>query len=210
MRSSAASKSRATAGSACSLIVTPGGRVRDEDERGGGAVRVAERSLDVAGDVDELRLPLGLHGDLTHATILGRWPAAPPTTQELDRIRDRADRFIAELDEEYYQHFAGLKDTLDLAPIYERYADLTTLDTANAIGAAVNGDKHLTRALALRLRELPRRPDARAQREGRDARGDPRGRDRRHRRCPSGCCARRSATSPTATSAARSTGSARR
>ncbi|RPI07754.1 MAG: hypothetical protein EHM63_07300, partial [Actinobacteria bacterium] len=69
--------------------------------------------------------------------------AAPPTTQELDRIRDRADRFIAELDEEYYEHFAGLKDTLDLAPIYERYEDLTTLDTANKIGAAVNGDKHL-------------------------------------------------------------------
>ena len=45
---------------------------------------------------------------------------APATSQELDRVRERADRFIAELDEEYYQHFAGLKETLDLAPIYER------------------------------------------------------------------------------------------
>jgi hypothetical protein len=70
--------------------------------------------------------------------------SAPATTQELDRIRERADRFIAELDEEYYQHFAGLKETLDLAPIYERYADLTTLDTANAVGATANGDKHRT------------------------------------------------------------------
>jgi hypothetical protein len=70
--------------------------------------------------------------------------SAPATTQELDRIRERADRFIAELDEEYYQHFAGLKDTLDLAPIYERYADLTTLETASAVGATVEGNKHKT------------------------------------------------------------------
>jgi hypothetical protein len=70
--------------------------------------------------------------------------ATPATSQELDGLRERADRFIAELDEEYYQHFAGLKETLDLAPIYERYSDLTTLDTANRIGAAVNGDKRLT------------------------------------------------------------------
>ena len=68
--------------------------------------------------------------------------SAPPSTKELDRVRERADRFIAELDEEYYEHFAGLKDRLELAPIYERYADLTTLDTANAVGASVNGDKH--------------------------------------------------------------------
>ena len=69
---------------------------------------------------------------------------APATTQELDRIRERADRFIAELDEEYYQHFAGLKETLDLAQIYERYDDLTTLETAGAVGATVDGSKHRT------------------------------------------------------------------
>jgi hypothetical protein len=70
-------------------------------------------------------------------------PNSPATRQELDRIRDRADRFIAELDQEYYEHFAGLKESFDLAPIYERYADLTTLDTASAIGAAVDGDPHV-------------------------------------------------------------------
>ncbi len=70
--------------------------------------------------------------------------SAAATTKDLDRIRERADRFIAELDEEYYQHFAGLKETLDLAAIYERYADLTTLETANSVGATVNGDKHRT------------------------------------------------------------------
>jgi hypothetical protein len=67
----------------------------------------------------------------------------PATSQELDQLRDRADRFIAELDEEYYQHFAGLKETLDLAPIYERYSDLTTLATANKIGAAADGDERV-------------------------------------------------------------------
>ena len=52
------------------------------------------------------------------------------TRSELDAFRDKADRFIAELDEEYYLHYAGLKESLDLEPIYERHADLTTLDTA--------------------------------------------------------------------------------
>ena len=48
---------------------------------------------------------------------------------------------MAELDEEYYLHFAGLKETLDLLPIYERHAELTTLDTAQGLGAAVDGDR---------------------------------------------------------------------
>jgi hypothetical protein len=48
---------------------------------------------------------------------------------------------MAELDEEYYLHFAGLKETLDLQAIYERHADLTTLETAHALGAAVDGDR---------------------------------------------------------------------
>jgi hypothetical protein len=62
---------------------------------------------------------------------------------ELDRFRERADRFIAELDEEYYLHYGGLKDTLDLKPIYERYADLTALEQAQTLGQAVDGDRHL-------------------------------------------------------------------
>jgi hypothetical protein len=62
---------------------------------------------------------------------------------ELDNYRERADRFIAAINEEYYLHYAGLKDTLDLEPIYEQYADLTSLERANAIGAAVNGDRRI-------------------------------------------------------------------
>lgn len=48
---------------------------------------------------------------------------------------------MAELDEEYYLHYAGLKETLDLAPIYERHAELTELETAQAVGATVDGDR---------------------------------------------------------------------
>jgi hypothetical protein len=66
----------------------------------------------------------------------------PLTQRELDALRADADRFIAELDEEAYLHFAGIKDTYDLVPIYERHADLTKLDTALAIGASVNGGRN--------------------------------------------------------------------
>ena len=58
---------------------------------------------------------------------------APPTSRELDRFRERADSFIHDLDEEYYQHFAGLKDTLDVEQVYERYEELTTLETAQQL-----------------------------------------------------------------------------
>jgi hypothetical protein len=64
----------------------------------------------------------------------------PSAAVDLDRFRDRADRFIAELDEEYYLHYAGLKDTLDLKPIYERYSDLTDLEQAKALAGLVDGD----------------------------------------------------------------------
>ena len=53
------------------------------------------------------------------------------TTSELDAFRDAADRFIAEIDEEYYLHYAGLKETLELEQIYERHEELTKLETAN-------------------------------------------------------------------------------
>src|SRR5438876_1415766 len=66
-------------------------------------------------------------------------PAAPPSDRELDAYREQADRFIAELDEEFYLHYAGLKETFDLAPIYERHKNLTELDQVKSIGLAVNG-----------------------------------------------------------------------
>ena len=54
----------------------------------------------------------------------------------LDAYREEADRFIAALDEEYYLHFAGLKEEFELTPIYERYADLATLDACRSLGEA--------------------------------------------------------------------------
>jgi hypothetical protein len=66
----------------------------------------------------------------------------PLSQRELGALRADADRFIAELDEEAYLHFAGLKDTYDLVPIYERHAELTKLDTVLSIGASVNGGRN--------------------------------------------------------------------
>jgi len=58
----------------------------------------------------------------------------PLSQRELDALREDADRFLAELDEEAYRHFAGLKDEYNLVPIYERHAELTKLSTALALG----------------------------------------------------------------------------
>ena len=58
---------------------------------------------------------------------------------DLDAYREEADGFLAALDEEYYRHFAGLKDAFELGPIYERYSDLTTLDACDRL-AAVAGE----------------------------------------------------------------------
>jgi hypothetical protein len=65
----------------------------------------------------------------------------PLQQREIDAISADADRFISELDEESYLHFAGLKETYEIAPIYERHERLTQLDTALALGASVDGDR---------------------------------------------------------------------
>jgi hypothetical protein len=56
-----------------------------------------------------------------------------PTSRQIDAVRDEVDRFVAELDEEHYLHYAGHKDTLDIEEIYERHATLTQLDTATSL-----------------------------------------------------------------------------
>jgi hypothetical protein len=70
--------------------------------------------------------------------------AAPLAGSDLDAYRDEADRFIAAIDEEFYLHYAGHKETLDVAPIYERYADLTTLEQAGRLAATAAKDPELT------------------------------------------------------------------
>src|SRR5204863_5011296 len=73
-----------------------------------------------------------------------RHPVPTPLDQrKLDALRADADRFIAELDEEAYLHFAGHKATYELVPIYERHAELTQLETALALGASVNGGRNV-------------------------------------------------------------------
>jgi hypothetical protein len=69
--------------------------------------------------------------------------AAPPTDTELDRVRDDAERFLAERDEEEYLHFAGHKPDFELEAIYERHAELLTLETAQRVGEAVDGRRNL-------------------------------------------------------------------
>ena len=60
--------------------------------------------------------------------------------QSLDEYRERADRFIAEIEEETYLHFAGLKPSFELGAIHERYSDLTSLEQARWIGERVDSD----------------------------------------------------------------------
>src|SRR3954468_12249912 len=66
----------------------------------------------------------------------GRMSAQAPPSREIDAFRNDADRFIAELDEEYYLHFAGHKETLEVEEIYARHAELTKLETARRLEAA--------------------------------------------------------------------------
>jgi hypothetical protein len=70
-------------------------------------------------------------------------PPTPPSDRELDAYREDADRFLAELDEEFYLHYAGLKESFDLTPIYERHASLTELEQVKSIGLALNGGSHV-------------------------------------------------------------------
>jgi hypothetical protein len=60
----------------------------------------------------------------------------PLDSRTIDAFSSRADEFIRDLDQEYYDHFAGLKETLDVERIYEEYDDLTTLEMAQRMKQA--------------------------------------------------------------------------
>jgi hypothetical protein len=64
---------------------------------------------------------------------------AEVTARELDEYRERIDRFIADLDQEYYDHFAGLKREFDLESVYREYEDVTSLERAQRMQGAVDG-----------------------------------------------------------------------
>jgi hypothetical protein len=61
---------------------------------------------------------------------------APYTASEIDAFRERGDAFNRDMLQEYYDHFAGFKETLDIEPIYEEYEDLTRLETAQRLEQA--------------------------------------------------------------------------
>jgi hypothetical protein len=70
---------------------------------------------------------------------------APAALRDLDAYREGADRFVAELNEEFYLHYAGHKDELALEPIYERHSELTTLEACRGLRtASTGGPKSLT------------------------------------------------------------------
>lgn len=58
---------------------------------------------------------------------------------DLDSYRERADRFLSELTDVYYRHFAGLEEALDLEPVYERFADLATVEACETLREAAAG-----------------------------------------------------------------------
>jgi hypothetical protein len=60
-------------------------------------------------------------------------------SRELDTYRERIDRFIADLDQEYYDHFAGSKEDFDLESIYGEYEDVTSLERAQRMQEAADG-----------------------------------------------------------------------
>jgi hypothetical protein len=59
---------------------------------------------------------------------------APPSERELEAYREQADRFNADLLQEYYLHLSGQKETLELERIYDEYRELTELDAVRRVG----------------------------------------------------------------------------
>ena len=119
------------------------GRVRDVDERG--AAPSSSPSAAFTSSVMStswLRFCVVTLNSRT-ARILGSVAEGTFSDRELDGYRSGADRFIAELDEEYYLHYAGLKPEFELRAIYERHADLTDLATIKRLGETVKGKENL-------------------------------------------------------------------
>src|SRR6059058_5760591 len=137
IRSSAASKSRATAGSACSLIVTPAVVCGTNTS----AALAASAPSSAACTSEVMSMSWVRRSVRTRICCTGRilGAMAGVDSRELDAYRERIDRFIADLDQEYYDHFAGLKEDFDLESIYGEYEDVTSLERAQRMRGAVDG-----------------------------------------------------------------------
>lgn len=60
-------------------------------------------------------------------------PAGAGIATLLDRVEAEAEAFATELSREYYLNYAGLKDRLEIAPIYARHASLFSRETVDAL-----------------------------------------------------------------------------
>ena len=69
--------------------------------------------------------------------------------ESLDEYRDEADRFLAEIEEEHYLHYAGLKDRLELGAIYDRHAELASLDACRRLGGEAQGARPVSSQVEL-------------------------------------------------------------
>jgi hypothetical protein len=70
---------------------------------------------------------------------------------DLDRYRERSERFGEELSREYYLHLAGHKRELEIERIYDAYADLFARDSVMALRELDGGDGDGGRRLAYLL-----------------------------------------------------------
>ena len=57
---------------------------------------------------------------------------------DLEAYRRSAETFLTELTREEYRHFAGLKETYEIEPIYERHADLFTRGSVERLRGLVD------------------------------------------------------------------------
>jgi hypothetical protein len=60
----------------------------------------------------------------------------------VDTYRARLEEMTAEVMEEHYLHASGRKATFEIAAVYERYADLTTLEQARALASGAPVELH--------------------------------------------------------------------
>ena len=112
----------------------PGGHVRNVDQHGGRVAGIPERLEHLLGDLDELGSPGRLQGQLAHGGILRARAGGP-------RLLPRGSRPVP--------HRArprrttgtspGSKATLELEPVYERFADLATVEACEALRQAAAG-----------------------------------------------------------------------
>src|SRR5829696_10395287 len=137
IRSSATSRSRPTAGSACSWTTTPAVvcGIQTTAAAASRASPSASRTFAVISSAWVLRSVLSSNSRNTAGYPTRPMATVPVGSGTVDAFRDEADRFVAALDHELLLHYGGHKETLDLEPIYERFSDLTTLETCRTMEA---------------------------------------------------------------------------